>query len=78
MKSSLLSLSSLISLYFSLARARDVHYNFDIVNANLAPDGHSRAGILVNGVFPGTLIQAQKTDTLHIKVNNHLTNPDMR
>jgi iron transport multicopper oxidase len=78
MKATLLSLSSLLSLCFSLARAANVNYNFNIVNANIAPDGFSRAGVLVNGAFPGTLVQAQKTDTLHITVNNQLTNPNMR
>lgn len=78
MKFSSLTLSSLFPLAFRLARGANVNYNFNIVNADVAPDGFSRAGVLVNGVFPGTLIQAQKTDTLHITVNNQLTNPIMR
>jgi iron transport multicopper oxidase len=41
-------------------------------------DGFNRAGVVVNGVFPGTLIQANKDDTLHINVQNFLTNPTMR
>lgn len=66
------------AIFSILALAADVNYNFNIVNANVAPDGFSRTGVLVNGAFPGTLIQAQKTDTLHITVNNQLTNPAMR
>jgi len=41
-------------------------------------DGFNRPGVVVNGVFPGTLIQANKDDTLHINVQNFLTNPTMR
>lgn len=78
MKLSLLSLLSLLPFVVRLTRGADVNYNFNIVNANVAPDGYSRAGVLVNGVFPGTLIQAQKSDTLHITVNNQLTNANMR
>ncbi|KAH6912620.1 laccase 16 [Coprinopsis sp. MPI-PUGE-AT-0042] len=60
------------------ALAADVHYTFNIVNANLAPDGFSRPTVVVNGQFPGTLIQANKDDVLHITVNNQLTNAQMR
>jgi iron transport multicopper oxidase len=73
----LLSLG-LLSTYFSLAHGANVNYNLSIVNANASPDGFSRASVLVNGAFPGTLIQAQKSDTLHLTVNNKLTDPTMR
>ncbi|KAH6912909.1 laccase 17 [Coprinopsis sp. MPI-PUGE-AT-0042] len=63
---------------FSTAIAADVSYTFNIVNANLAPDGFTRPTVAVNGQFPGTLIQANSGDTLHITVNNQLTNPNMR
>ncbi|KAG2008141.1 laccase 3 [Coprinopsis cinerea AmutBmut pab1-1] len=63
---------------FSAVLAADVYYTFDIVNANLAPDGFTRPTVVVNGQFPGTLIQANKDDVLHITVNNLLTNPLMR
>lgn len=73
-------ISSLLYTFIliALTSAADVNVNFDIVNANIAPDGYSRSAVLVNGVFPGTLIQAQKDDTLHIAVNNQLTDPNMR
>jgi iron transport multicopper oxidase len=41
-------------------------------------DGFNRPGVVVNGAFPGTLIQANKDDVLHINVQNFLTNPTMR
>lgn len=79
MKYSILHLLGYITVLSPFtALGADVHYNFDIVNSNASPDGFSRIGVLVNNVFPGTLIQAQKTDTLHITVNNKLTNPTMR
>lgn len=58
--------------------AADVNYVFNIVNGPIAPDGFTRTGVLVNSVFPGTLIQANKDDTLHIAVNDQLTDPTMR
>ncbi|KAJ2928522.1 hypothetical protein H1R20_g8580, partial [Candolleomyces eurysporus] len=63
---------------FSTVLAADVYYTFDVVNANIAPDGFSRPAVLVNGVFPGTLVEATNNDVLHITVNNQLTNPLMR
>ncbi|TFK25254.1 laccase 17 [Coprinopsis marcescibilis] len=63
---------------FATTLSADVFYTFNIQNANIAPDGFTRAAVTVNGVFPGTLIQATKNDVLHITVNNQLTNPNMR
>ncbi|KDR65763.1 hypothetical protein GALMADRAFT_28804, partial [Galerina marginata CBS 339.88] len=51
---------------------------FNVANTAVAPDGFSRVGVIVNGGFPGTLIQANKDDTLHIAVNDQLTDPTMR
>ncbi|CAA7270037.1 unnamed protein product [Cyclocybe aegerita] len=64
--------------FLSVAHAAHVNYNFNIVNANIAPDGFTRAAVLVNGIFPGTLIEANKDDILHITTNNQLVNPTMR
>lgn len=78
MKYKIFHLVCITALASRTVRAADVNYNFNIVNANVSPDGFSRVGVLVNGVFPGTLIQAQKSDTLHITVKNQLTNASMR
>ncbi|KAJ7599678.1 laccase [Mycena floridula] len=67
---------SLLLAVFSLAV--DVNVTFNIDNTVVAPDGFARAGVIVNGIFPGTLIQAQKNDVLHITTNNLLTDPTMR
>ncbi|KIJ36674.1 multicopper oxidase [Sphaerobolus stellatus SS14] len=56
----------------------DVNYQFNIVNADISSDGFKRNAVLVNNLFPGTLIQANKNDVLHINVSNQLTNPQMR
>ncbi|KAF8896582.1 laccase [Infundibulicybe gibba] len=53
-------------------------YNFDIVNAKVAPDGFERDAVLVNGGFPGPVVVASKGDSVQIRTNNKLTNPDMR
>ncbi|KAH8824577.1 laccase [Flagelloscypha sp. PMI_526] len=65
-------------LLVSAVLAADVHYTFDITNAQVAPDGFNRVGCIVNNQFPATLIQANKNDVLHIANNNHLNNPTMR
>ncbi|KAJ7583561.1 laccase [Mycena floridula] len=67
---------SLLLAVFSLAA--DLNITFNIDNSVVAPDGFERAGVIVNGGFPGTLIQATKNDVLHITANNQLTDPTMR
>jgi iron transport multicopper oxidase len=62
----------------SLALGADVYYNFNVANHSIAPDGYSRQALLVNAQFPGTLIQANKNDVLHINVTDQIANPDMR
>jgi len=69
----------LLSLWKSnVSSAADVNFQFNIVNADTAPDGFTRNAILVNNQNPGTLIQANKNDVLHINVSVQLTNPAMR
>ncbi|QRV95362.1 Multicopper oxidase [Ceratobasidium sp. AG-Ba] len=74
----LLRATSALSLLTSFATARDVQYIFNIENGNVAPDGVVRNGVLVNGMFPGPLITANKDDRIEIMVNNKLTNSTMR
>lgn len=73
--------SLLVTLFITLlpqALAETRNYNFNIVNANLAPDGFSRSTVVVNGQFPGPLISANKGDTVNVLVQNNLTDPTMR
>jgi hypothetical protein len=72
------SLLSLLITASTTTYAADVNYVFNLQNSVVAPDGFSRAGVIVNDIFPGTLIQANKDDTLHITVNDQLTDPTMR
>ncbi|THU79873.1 laccase [Dendrothele bispora CBS 962.96] len=62
----------------ALSFAADVNFEFNIENSVVSPDGFERVGVIVNGIVPGTLIQASKNDVLHIKTNNNLTDPTMR
>jgi hypothetical protein len=81
MARSILSLISYIALaiwQIHTVRAADVNYQFNIINADIATDGFTRNAILVNNQFPGTLIQANKEDTLHMNVSVQLDNPAMR
>ncbi|KAG8726444.1 laccase, partial [Ceratobasidium sp. 423] len=43
-----------------------VNYDFLVSNVNAAPDGFERSVVAVNGLIPGTLIKANKGDTLRI------------
>jgi len=51
-----------------------VHYEFDITNTTIAPDGVPRMALLVNGQMPGPPIRASWGDTVVIKVNNKMEN----
>ncbi|CAE6424865.1 unnamed protein product [Rhizoctonia solani] len=55
-----------------------VNYDFVISNINAAPDGFERSVVAVNGQIPGTLIKANKGDTLRVNVTNQLTDSSMR
>ncbi|CAE6434081.1 unnamed protein product [Rhizoctonia solani] len=55
-----------------------VNYDFVINNVNAAPDGFERSVVAVNGQIPGTLIKANKGDTLRVNVTNQLTDSSMR
>ena len=65
-----------VSLPFVIAADR--RYQFDIRNGVVNPDGFARSAILVNGVYPGALITANKGDRLLVNVTDHLTDPTMR
>lgn len=49
------------------------HYDWTISQQNIAPDGLMRPMLLVNGVFPGPLVEANTGDRIVVKVTNHLT-----
>ncbi|KAI0640620.1 laccase B [Trametes meyenii] len=75
------SLSTFIALSLSLSHA--VYgavgpvADLTISNADVSPDGISRAAVLVNGVFPGPLIKGNKGDNFQLNVIDNLTNATM-
>jgi iron transport multicopper oxidase len=58
-------LFALFSTLVSSTLAATQNYTFNVVNADIAPDGFSRAAVTVNGVFPGPLISANKGDAIN-------------
>ncbi|KAI9172516.1 Ascorbase and Cu-oxidase [Paramyrothecium foliicola] len=51
-------------------------YDFTISRGFIAPDGYERDVLLVNGAFPGPLIEANWGDTIQVKVTNNITAPE--
>ncbi|KAG9084204.1 laccase [Ceratobasidium sp. 370] len=72
------STAVLAALAASPALAAFADYNFVVSNVNAAPDGFERSVVAVNGQIPGTLITANKGDTLRINTTNMLTDSTMR
>nr|AID59411.1 laccase 3 precursor [Cerrena sp. HYB07] len=50
--------------------------DLEITNADISPDGFSRAAVLAGGSFPGPLITGNKGDNFQINVVNSLTDAD--
>nr|AYR00606.1 laccase H [Lenzites betulinus] len=51
--------------------------DLNISNADITPDGFTRAAVVVNGVFPGPLITGNKGDNFQLNVIDALTNATM-
>ncbi|KAG6236899.1 hypothetical protein E4U25_003226 [Claviceps purpurea] len=51
-------------------------YDFTISRGHIAPDGFEREVILVNGAFPGPLIEANWGDTIQVTVHNNISTTD--
>ncbi|TVY68778.1 oxidoreductase ptaK [Lachnellula suecica] len=51
-------------------------YDFTINRGQIAPDGYQKDVILINGAFPGPLIEANWGDTFQITVHNEISNPE--
>lgn len=47
-------------------------YDFNISRGVIAPDGYEKSVILVNGQFPGPLIEANWGDYIEVKVHNNI------
>ncbi|KAF9700228.1 hypothetical protein EKO04_001632 [Ascochyta lentis] len=57
---------------FTPKTCRTVHFNLDITNTTIAPDGIERIALTVNGQLPGPVIEANWGDTVVVTVNNKL------
>ncbi|KAL0573068.1 hypothetical protein V5O48_008894 [Marasmius crinis-equi] len=71
---------TLLSLGFALqihALSGPVLTDLPIVNAQISPDGFSRAGVLAGSSFPGPLITGEKGNYFKIKVLNQLEDESM-
>lgn len=51
-------------------------YNFTIKRETKSPDGYSKPVLIINGQFPGPLIEANWGDTIQVTVNNAITGPE--
>lgn len=51
-------------------------YDFTISSGHIAPDGYERSVLLVNGAFPGPLIEANWGDTIQVTVHNNISTPE--
>lgn len=52
------------------------NYDFTVSRGVIAPDGYDRQVLLVNGAFPGPLIEANWGDTIQVTVHNNITGPE--
>ena len=62
----------------SVSHGAVVTEGWSIGSTNIAPDGFTRSAALVDGVFPGPLLKANKGDTIVVNVVNNLTDSTMR
>ena len=55
---------------FTPTTCRTVHYNLNITNTTVAPDGVERIALTINGQMLGPVIEANWGDTVIVTVNN--------
>nr|AAO38869.1 laccase [Rigidoporus microporus] len=70
--STLIPLALSLGVRAAIGPVADLH----ISNANISPDGFTRAAVLAGGSFPGPLITGNKGDNFQINVINDLTDAD--
>ncbi|KAF9217103.1 hypothetical protein BGZ59_006417 [Podila verticillata] len=65
----------LLSKNFSItSSATTRYYEWNITQQTIAPDGLERQMLLVNGMFPGPLVEANTGDRIVVKVTNNMIN----
>ena len=73
-------LRAFLSLLFAAAAVHGgfVTHNWELTAKGISPDGFQRNAEVVNGVFPGPLLSANKGDVIRVNVKNSLFDPTMR
>jgi FtsP/CotA-like multicopper oxidase with cupredoxin domain len=51
-------------------------YDFTVKRGMIAPDGYQKSVILINGQFPGPVIEANWGDIIQVTVHNQITGPE--
>ncbi|KAL7800157.1 laccase [Trichoderma ceciliae] len=51
-------------------------YDFTVSRGVIAPDGYQRNVLLVNGAFPGPMIEANWGDIIQVTLHNNITGPE--
>ncbi|KAH0593721.1 hypothetical protein MHUMG1_08472 [Metarhizium humberi] len=51
-------------------------YDFTVSRGVIAPDGYQRSVLLVNGAFPGPLIEANWGDTIQVTLHNNISSAE--
>ncbi|KAG9243496.1 Cupredoxin [Calycina marina] len=51
-------------------------YDFTISRGTISPDGYQKDALLVNGIFPGPMIEANWGDTIQVTMHNRITGPE--
>ncbi|KAG0003434.1 hypothetical protein BGZ79_000893 [Entomortierella chlamydospora] len=65
----------LLSKSFNITREPTTrYYDWTLSQQTIAPDGLERPMLLVNGMFPGPLIEANTGDRIVVKVTNNMVN----
>ncbi|GKZ26428.1 hypothetical protein AbraIFM66951_004932 [Aspergillus brasiliensis] len=52
------------------------YYNFTVSREITAPDGYNKSGLLINGQFPGPMIEANWGDMIEVTVQNEIYSVD--
>ncbi|KAF8589375.1 multicopper oxidase [Ramaria rubella] len=62
----------------AVTQGATVTQQWSLTAENISPDGFQRSAEVVNGVFPGPLLTANKGDSITVNVTNSLFDPTMR
>ncbi|KAF8479910.1 laccase 17 [Gautieria morchelliformis] len=71
-------LSVLLSFFLTAgAQGALVYRDWELTAQEISPDGFKRSAELVNGMFPGPVLTANKGDLIQVNVKNRLLDPTM-